>query len=139
VTVVDPNPDAPDDFGEWLIADARAGRAARVDDLASYNYDPVRGAKLAFVRGVVDFTFGDFKLQPRNNGDIGEPIASTPTPSAAPTSTPKLPPTPPTLWPSFAPTSTLSVVPTPGCKKERCGDVDVEEVTRGPRSSDDQK
>lgn len=136
VTVTDPNPDVPDDFGEWLIADRRTGRAARVDDLASYSYEPVRGAVLAFVRGAVDFTFGDFKLQPRSDRDISEPIAAKPTVSVAPTSTSKSPPKPPTLRPVFTPTSTLLFVPTPGCKKEPCGAV---EVIHGPYSSEDQK
>lgn len=70
VTVTNANPDAPDDFGEWLIADT-SGVSARVDNLSGYGYTPVEGDELAFVQGVVDFTFNQFKVQPRNDDDIG--------------------------------------------------------------------
>jgi hypothetical protein len=117
VTVTNPNPDAPDDFGEWLIADSPTGPAARVGDRGDYDYEPTGGAGLMFVRGPVDFTFGDFKLQPRDSGDIGEsPMMATPT--VSPTATPL---TAPTALPSPWPTATPSVVPTPECGNGRCG------------------
>ncbi|MFQ5593861.1 MAG: cohesin domain-containing protein [Anaerolineae bacterium] len=70
VTVTNANPDAPDDFGEWLMADW-TGASVRVDDLGNYQYEPVEADELAFVRGVVDFTFDQFKTQPRDDADIG--------------------------------------------------------------------
>ena len=70
VTVVNANPDAPDDFGEWLIADA-SGVAVRVGALGNYAYEPVEGDELAYVQGPLDFTFGDRKIEPRDDDDIG--------------------------------------------------------------------
>jgi uncharacterized protein YdeI (BOF family) len=70
VTVTNANPDAPDDFGEWLIADW-TGASIRVDDLGGYEYTPVEADELAFVQGPVDFTFNQFKIQPRDDNDIG--------------------------------------------------------------------
>ncbi|MFQ5341482.1 MAG: cohesin domain-containing protein [Anaerolineae bacterium] len=70
VTVTNANPDAPDDFGEWLMADW-TGASVRVDDLGEYQYDPVEADELAFVQGVVDLTFDQFKTQPRDDADIG--------------------------------------------------------------------
>lgn len=70
VTVVNVNPDEPDDFGEWLIQDW-TGYAVRVDDMANYGYDPEEADELAFVQGLVDFTFDQYKLQPRDDDDVG--------------------------------------------------------------------
>lgn len=70
VTVSNANPDAPDDFGEWLIRDW-SGYDVRVDDLGGYTYEPVEADELAFVQGVVDFSFNQFKVQPRDDDDIG--------------------------------------------------------------------
>lgn len=70
VTVVNANPDAPDDFGEWLIADT-SGVAVRVGSLGDYSYEPVEGDELAYVQGPLDFTFGDRKIEPRDDKDIG--------------------------------------------------------------------
>jgi len=70
VTVVNANPDAPDDFGEWLIADT-SGVAVRVGALGDYTYEPVEGDELAYVQGPLDFTFGDRKIEPRDDDDIG--------------------------------------------------------------------
>ncbi|MFQ5855330.1 MAG: cohesin domain-containing protein [Anaerolineae bacterium] len=71
VTVTNANPDFPDDFGEWLIADAASGASVRVDDLGDYTYTPVEADELAYVQGSVDFTFNQFKIQPRDDNDIG--------------------------------------------------------------------
>lgn len=84
VTVTNANPDAPDDFGEWLIADT-SGTSVRVAHLGDYEYTPTDGDELAFVQGPVDYTFLQFKIQPRDDKDIVRPAILTPTPSATPT------------------------------------------------------
>jgi len=68
VTVTDDNPDAPSDFGEWEIDDTSG--PARVDDLGSYTYGPTTGDPLARVQGPLNYAFGNFKIEPRNDSDI---------------------------------------------------------------------
>jgi predicted extracellular nuclease len=55
-------------FGEWLVDDTSGG--VRVDDLGSYNYAPTNGDLLAFVQGPLNYGFGNFKIEPRDDSDI---------------------------------------------------------------------
>ncbi len=55
-------------FGEWLIDDTSGG--VRVDDLGSYTYAPTNGDLLDFVQGPLDFSFSNFKIQPRGDTDV---------------------------------------------------------------------
>ncbi len=77
VTVTDPNPDAPRNFGEWVVDDGSGG--VRVDDRGAYTYTTSdsasqfflpTGATIKQLIGVLDYSFGNFKLQPRNNDDF---------------------------------------------------------------------
>jgi hypothetical protein len=43
----------------------------RIDDLGSYSYVPSSGDFLDFVQGPLNFDFGDFKIEPRNDDDLG--------------------------------------------------------------------
>ncbi len=63
---VDENPDAPDDFGEWLVDDGSG--SLRVDDLM-HPFEPVLGESYN-ITGVLNFSFGNFKLEPRDEDDI---------------------------------------------------------------------
>ena len=64
-TVVNPNLG----YGEWGIAD-ESGVMARVDDMGQYTYVPQLGDVLYAVRGVLFYTYDNFKLEPRYDADI---------------------------------------------------------------------
>jgi len=56
-------------FGEWAISNGAAGDTCRVDNYAEYDYVPMNGDNV-YVRGVVSFVFGNYKIEPRGNEDI---------------------------------------------------------------------
>ncbi|MFQ6616146.1 MAG: FlgD immunoglobulin-like domain containing protein [Fidelibacterota bacterium] len=66
VTVADPDLG----FGEWSVTDGTD--SVRVDDLWDYFYWPEAGESLAEVVGCLDYTFSDFKIQPRLARDVAE-------------------------------------------------------------------
>ncbi|NJE47395.1 hypothetical protein E3E35_08285 [Thermococcus sp. GR7] len=66
--VVVTNPDLG--YGEWEIDDGSG--PVRVDDLI-YAYTPLDGQELDYVIGVVYYSYGNFKIEPRNADDIGIP------------------------------------------------------------------
>ena len=55
-------------YGEWEIDDGSG--PCRVDDLGEYTYVPVLNDFLYSIIGVVDYTYGNFKLEPRNDDDL---------------------------------------------------------------------
>jgi uncharacterized repeat protein (TIGR01451 family) len=55
-------------FGEWSIDDGTGDVV--VDDKGSYTYVPVNGDPLIAVIGPLDYSFGVFKIQPRDDDDI---------------------------------------------------------------------
>ena len=55
-------------YGEWSITDGTD--SLRVDDAADYYYYPKAGDALAYVTGVLDYSYGNYKLQPRLARDI---------------------------------------------------------------------
>ncbi len=72
VTVTDPDLG----HGEWQVDDGSGGLI--VDDLGSYNYRPVAGDALDFVVGPLYYSFDNFKLEPRDDTDIGTEVAPVP-------------------------------------------------------------
>lgn len=56
-------------FGEWEVDDGSG--PARVDDLG-YAYNATLGQALDLVRGMLNYSFGDFKIEPRDAGDVVE-------------------------------------------------------------------
>jgi len=81
VFVVNQNPDAPSNFGEFAIyPDSNATTGLRVrggvslssPDLGqNFNTDSVRlRQQLPFIRGILTFNFSNWKIQPRNRNDI---------------------------------------------------------------------
>ncbi len=56
-------------YGEWLVDDGSGG--VRVDDMGDYTYIPGAGDRLDFVQGPLYYSYGDFKIEPRSNDDIG--------------------------------------------------------------------
>jgi len=57
-------------FGEWMISDGGPADTVRVDDAARYTYTPANGDSLTAVRGVLYFSFGTSKIEPRGNQDL---------------------------------------------------------------------
>ncbi len=60
-------------YGEWEINDGSG--PCRVDDYAYYVYTPENGDFLDAVRGILDYSYSDFKIQPRGDEDIIGPPA----------------------------------------------------------------
>jgi hypothetical protein len=66
VTVTRSNPDFPDDYGEFLLEDV-----LRVDDwLYLIEPDPAFGDAFTSITGVLNYSFGNFKLEPRFAQDV---------------------------------------------------------------------
>ncbi len=55
-------------YGEWSVDDGTGDVV--VDDKGSYTYTPVLGDLLASITGPLDYGYGAFKIQPRDDGDI---------------------------------------------------------------------
>lgn len=81
VFVVNQNPDAPSNFGEFAIYPdsnattglrVRGGVAQSSPDLGqNFNTDSLRfRQQLTFIRGILTFNFSNWKIQPRNRSDI---------------------------------------------------------------------
>lgn len=60
----------PDSFGEWMVDDGSGDVV--VDDLGSYTYAPQAGDQLEFVQGPLNYSFGAFKIEPRDNQDLSQ-------------------------------------------------------------------
>lgn len=56
------------EYGEWMVDDGAGG--CRIDDRAYYTYKPGYNQFLSSITGVVDYSYGNFKIQPRGNLDI---------------------------------------------------------------------
>ena len=55
-------------YGEWSVSDGSGDVV--VDDKGGYSYSPVGGDFIDAVIGPLDFTYGVFKIQPRDDNDI---------------------------------------------------------------------
>lgn len=74
----------PDQYGQWGATDA-SGEEALVDDWAGYSYVPVLGDELAWIQGVLFYSYGLYVLEPRGDDDIApapEVVAVTPEPDS---------------------------------------------------------
>jgi len=60
--------DVANEFGEWMLSDGT--NTLVVDDAADYFYTPVVDEALASIVGVLDYSFGAYKLLPRLARDI---------------------------------------------------------------------
>jgi len=61
--------DADLGYGEWAITNGAPEDTCRVDDYADYDYEPNVGDNV-YVKGVVAFSYGNYKIEPRGNEDI---------------------------------------------------------------------
>ena len=67
--------DSLNEYGEWEINDGTG--PCRVDDYAYYVYEPEQGDSLESVRGIFDYSYDFYKIQPRGDEDIiGPPTVS---------------------------------------------------------------
>jgi hypothetical protein len=72
------NPDDPNNYGEWTITNTAGGLNLRCDDFSNdilphggFNLDSLTvGQNLQYIYGVLAYTFGNWKLLPRNKDDI---------------------------------------------------------------------
>ena len=55
-------------FGEWSVDDGSGD--VRVDDMGSYTYVPTNGDALAVVRGMLNYSYSNYKIEPRDDDDI---------------------------------------------------------------------
>jgi hypothetical protein len=55
-------------YGEWLVDDGSGDVV--VDDMGSYSYTPTNGELLDYVQGPLFYSYGAFKIEPRDNDDI---------------------------------------------------------------------
>ncbi len=63
------NPDLG--YGNWEIDDGMDNSGPCIVGAAGeYTYEPAEGDSFAAIRGIVDFGFGDFKIEPRNDSDL---------------------------------------------------------------------
>jgi predicted extracellular nuclease len=62
--------------GEWLVDDGSGG--VRIDDLGSYTYTAVNSDLLNYVQGPLNYNYGNFKIEPRDDSDIS--VAPPPVP-----------------------------------------------------------
>ena len=62
---IDTKPDCPHDFGEFSVTGD-----LRIDDMAKDLWDPHLGDTFAAITGVLHYTFGEFKLEPRTMEDF---------------------------------------------------------------------
>jgi FlgD Ig-like domain/Lamin Tail Domain len=74
VTVTVPFSDGTSNFGEFSVSDGSGD--LRVDDESGHAYSQLDtmwhgGEKIAFIRGLQHFHNSNYKLQPRNNDDLG--------------------------------------------------------------------
>jgi hypothetical protein len=67
VTVSDP---APDGFGNWLISDGTG--TTQVDGSGDYSYEPQLGDHIAYVKGVIDYSYDQYEIEINTDEDIGE-------------------------------------------------------------------
>lgn len=59
-------------YGEWSVSDGSGDVV--LDDKGSYSYAPSNGQELAAVIGPLDYAYGAFKIQPRDDNDILLPL-----------------------------------------------------------------
>ncbi|MEO0237414.1 MAG: T9SS type A sorting domain-containing protein, partial [candidate division WOR-3 bacterium] len=57
---------APDANGEWLVSDGVD--TLIIDNLATYTVPSI--GQTVYITGILDYTYGNYKLQPRNDSDI---------------------------------------------------------------------
>jgi hypothetical protein len=57
-------------YGEFLVSDGTVDDTCRVDDICGYATEVTPGDQFDAIRGVVDYAFGLFRIQPRDDNDF---------------------------------------------------------------------
>ncbi len=68
ITVEDAVVTSLEDYGEWVIHDGTA--SIRVDDMNDYMYFPAVGDAIDSLTGNLFYSFGDYKIEPRDTADL---------------------------------------------------------------------
>lgn len=55
-------------YGEWSVTDGSGN--CRIDDLGDYSYTPAVGDAIQSITGVCWYSFSDYKVEPRDDGDM---------------------------------------------------------------------
>jgi len=66
--------DVADTYGEWDVDDG-SGSVAVGDNADTWGFEPSMGEHFDFVQGPLDYSFSEFKIQPRDYGDLPEPAS----------------------------------------------------------------
>ncbi len=64
--------DPADGYGEWDVDDG-SGSVAVGDSMDTYGFEPLLGEYFSYVQGPLDFSYSEFKIQPRDMTDLPEP------------------------------------------------------------------
>ncbi len=56
-------------YGEWYVADT-SGVECQIDDYM-YHYDATVGESLPAIIGIVHYSYGEYEINPRDEGDVG--------------------------------------------------------------------
>ncbi len=55
-------------YGEWQVTDSTGN--GRVDDLAGYSYSPSNGDSVYVLKGILTYSYSNYKVEPRYDEDI---------------------------------------------------------------------
>jgi len=64
----------PDSYGQWYVNDGSG--ECQIDD-AIFSYTPEEGQTFDSITGVVDYSYGEYGLNPRNSDDLGIEVPFT--------------------------------------------------------------
>jgi predicted extracellular nuclease len=73
VVVIDPNPDGPeDDFGNFVVEDTSPMGTAIIINQDAYTFPlaPMVNDTISYVRGIIHYTLGEYRLLPRDANDV---------------------------------------------------------------------
>jgi hypothetical protein len=62
-------------YGQWYVNENAKAEACEVDDDLYNLYTPVVGQNFDYIIGMVDYSYGQFEILPRDEFDIGEAVA----------------------------------------------------------------
>ena len=65
----------PDSYGQWYVNDGSG--ECQIDD-AIFAYTPEEGQTFDSITGIVDYSYGEYGLNPRNSDDLGIEVPFTP-------------------------------------------------------------
>ncbi len=97
----------PNQYNEWLVDDGSGD--IMINDQFAFSYTPTLGAQLLYIQGPLDYSFSNFKIEPRSDADIAPEGVNTSTPTSPPASTNTPTPTPTGPTPTPPPPSDIKI------------------------------